>query len=186
VDPKLVLAYIYVESRGVPDKPSKEYEYVADAEGKKQKQLKPDNMQSWGLMQLIPGLQGLTIQEAKNPSINIDRGTAYIAANLKAYPGKAPIQILGYNRGTRGAGKFEENGYAGKTEKNTAAANTYVASVLQAYSLLSESKFDSHKSESAGAFIKSQDYQSAMERCQKKTDGGYLAGFDFSQGFNYP
>jgi len=186
VDPKLVIAYIFVESRGVPDKPSKDYEYVTDANGQKQKSLKPDNEQSWGLMQLIPSKQGITIEEAKNPVINVDRGAKYIAYNLKAYPGKAPIQILGYNRGTAGAGNFEKNGYMAKAERSTNDANRYSASVLQIYKLLEKSKFDSHKSERAGTFLKTNDYETAMKALEQDRQGSYLKGFDFSQKFDYP
>ncbi len=186
VDPKLIIAYVFVESRGVPDKPSKEYEYVTDASGQKQKQEKPDEEQSWGLMQLIPTKQGITIKEAITPVINVDRGTKYIAANLKAYPGRAPIQVLGDNRGTAGAGSFEGNGYMAKTEKSTNDANQYSASVLQIYNLLSESKFDIHKGERASTFLKTADYEAAMKALEQDRQGGYLKGFDFSQKFDYP
>jgi soluble lytic murein transglycosylase-like protein len=180
VDPKLVLAYVFVESRGRADASSKENEPGTKVQ-------KPDDEQSWGLMQIIPKNFGLSVDEAKNPYVNMGKGTKYIAGNLKEYPGKAPIQILGYNRGTAGAGNFESNGYIIlNKEKATKRANEYVSNVLQAYELLAESKFDDHKNEPARTFLNSEDYKDAMAKCEQKRKGGYLADFDFGQGFAYP
>jgi len=179
VDPKLVLAYIFVESRGDVDAESKEHVRGTNV-------LKPADEQSWGLMQIIPKLHGISVDAAKNPSINVDRSTKYVASNLKAYPGKAPLQVLGHNKGTAGAGNFEKNGYALKSEKETDNANKYVSKVLQTYKLLTESKYDGHKDERAGTFLKSQDYKAAMEKCERNAKGGYLADFDFSKPFTCP
>ena len=178
VDRKLVLAYIFVESRGNADAQSEEH-----VRGTKDP--KPDDEQSWGLMQIIPKYQGLSVENAKNPSINVDRGTKYLASNLKAYPGKAPLQILGYNKGTVGAGNFEKNGYILKSERETSRASKYVSDVLQAYQLLVKSDFDTHRKEQVGTFLKSQDYSTAMEKCEQSALGGYLADFDFGRSFGY-
>lgn len=59
-----------------------------------------------GLMQVSTAVAkeaGYTKADMYDPEKNIDAGTKYLAANLKAFKGHVPSALLGYNQGTGGA-----------------------------------------------------------------------------------
>lgn len=81
VDPALVLAVIAQESQ-----------FHAGA-------INPRDP-SYGLMQVQPATGGVSAQALLDPATNVDRGTAYLAAQLDRYGGDVPAALAAYNAGT--------------------------------------------------------------------------------------
>jgi hypothetical protein len=184
VDWKLVLAYIFVESKG-----------KKDAEPKKPA---PYPKQSYGLMQLKPETAGLLAIDKKTkkpkyseemgkallftPDFNIRKGTGYLSDALKAQPDKPALGILGYNTGIGGAESYANGNYQYKTSDKVC----YVTRVMHAYKFINEAGVDALASGAlkVDGFLASEKYNAALANAKQfENKGGYLADSDLGRKF---